>query len=377
MLSSSEIDPTETWAAPDFHRARALFVPWSSVISYLALHGHNPVGGHMAIPTRRRELILALGGAAVTWPIAARAQQAPMPAVGFLHSASVRNYELQLNGFREGLANAGYVEGRNVTIEYHWAESQLDRLPALAADLVRRPVAVIAACGSPAAALAAKSATTSIPIVFETGADPVQIGLVASLNHPGGNVTGFTNVSGELAAKRVGLLRELVPSATSIAVLINPTRSGADAQSAQIHEATRAIGLPLHIIKAASEHDLDAAFSSLAQLKVGGLVITADALFTDRQHQIVALAKRYAVPTIYEFRHFVVAGGLFSYGPDPHDSYRQAGNLVGRILKGEKPADLPVMQPSKFELVINMKTAKTLGIEVPNSMQLLADEVIE
>jgi len=331
----------------------------------------------MAIPTRRRELVLALGGAAVTWPIAARAQQAPMPAVGFLHSASMRNYELQLNGFREGLANAGYVEGRNVTIEYRWAESQLDRLPALAADLVRRPVAVIAACGSPAAALAAKSATTSIPIVFETGADPVQIGLVASLNHPGGNVTGFTNVSGELAAKRVGLLRELVPSATSIAVLINPTRSGADAQSAQIHEATRAIGLPLHIIKAASEHDLDAAFSSLAQLKVGGLVITADALFTDRQHQIVALAKRYAVPTIYEFRHFVVAGGLFSYGPDPHDSYRQAGNLVGRVLKGEKPADLPVMQPSKFELVINMKTAKTLGIEVPNSMQLLADEVIE
>src|SRR5205085_570267 len=228
---------------------------------------------------RRREFIAGLGGAAVTWPVAVRAQQAPMPAVGFLHSASVRNYELQVNAFREGLANAGYVEGRNVTIEYRWAESQLDRLPALAAELVRRPVAVIAACGSPTVALAAKSATTSIPIVFETGADPVQIGLVASLNHPGGNVTGFTNVS-------------------------------------------------------------------------GGLAITADALFTDRQHQIVALAKRYAVPTIYEFRHFVVAGGLISYGPDPHDSYRQTGSLVGRILKGEKPADLPVMQPSKFELVI-------------------------
>jgi putative ABC transport system substrate-binding protein len=223
----------------------------------------------MAIPTRRREFILALGGAAVTWPVAARAQQAPMPAVGFLHSASVRNFEL-VNAFREGLASAGYVEGRNVAIEYRWAESQLDRLPALAADLVRRPVAVIAACGSPAAALAAKSATTSIPIVFESGADPVQIGLVASLNHPGGNVTGITNVSGELAAKRVGLLRELVPSATSIAVLINPSRPGADAQSAQIHEATRAIGLPLHIVKAASEHDLDAAFSSLAQLKSAG-----------------------------------------------------------------------------------------------------------
>ena len=326
---------------------------------------------------RRRDFIAAFGGAAAAWPLAARAQQAPMLAVGFLHSASVRNYELQVNAFREGLANAGYVEGRNVTIEYRWAESQLDRLPALAAELVRRPVAVIAACGSPTVALAAKSATTSIPIVFETGADPVQIGLVASLNHPGGNVTGFTNVSGELAAKRVGLLRELVPSATSIAVLVNPTRPGADAQSAHIQEAARAIGPPLHIVKAASEHDIEATFSSLAQLKVGGLVITADSLFTDRQHQIVALVKRYAVPTIYEFRHFVVAGGLISYGPDPHDSYRQTGSLVGRILKGEKPADLPVMRPSKFELVINMETAKALGIEVPNSMQLLANEVIE
>jgi putative ABC transport system substrate-binding protein len=331
----------------------------------------------MAIPIRRRELILALGGAAITWPIAARAQQAPMPAVGFLHSASVRNYEPQLNGFREGLANAGYVEGRNVTIEYRWAETQLDRLPALAAELVRRPVAVIAACGSPTAALAAKSATTSIPIVFENGADPVRIGLVASLNQPGGNVTGITNFSGELVAKRVGLLRELVPSATSIAALINPSRPGADAQSAQVHEAARAIGLPLHVVKAASEDDLDVAFSSLPQLKVGGLVMTADALFTDRQQQIIALAKRYAIPTIYEFRHFVVAGGLFSYGPDPRDTYRQTGSLVGRILKGEKPADLPVMRPSKFELVINMKTAKALRIEVPNSMQLLADEVIE
>jgi putative ABC transport system substrate-binding protein len=300
-----------------------------------------------------------------------------MPAVGFLHSASERNYELQVKAFREGLANAGYVEGRNVTIDYRWAESQLDRLPTLAAGLVRRPVAVIAACGSPTAALAAKSATASIPIVFETAADPVQIGWVASLNHPGGNVTGITNVSGELAAKRVGLLRELVPSGTSIAALINPSRPGVNAQSAQIHEAARAIGLPLHIVKAASEHDLDAAFSNLAQSKVGGLVITADALFNDRQHQIVALAKLYAVPTIYEFRHYVVAGGLLSYGPDSNDAYRQTGNLVGRILKGEKPADLPVMRPSKFELVINMNTAKALGIQVPNPMQLLADEVIE
>jgi len=279
---------------------------------------------------QRREFITLLGGAAAARPLAARAQQPAMQVVGFLHSASLRNYEPQVNAFREGLANVGYVEGRNVTIEYRWAESQLDRLPTLAADLVRRQVSVIAACGSPTVALAAKSATASIPIVFETGADPVQIGLVASLNHPGGNVTGFTNISGELAAKRVGLLRELVPSATSIAALINPTRPGADAQSAQIQEAARAIKLPLHIIKAASEHDLDAAFSSLAQLKGGGLVMTADALFTDRQHQIVALAKHYAVPTIYEFRHFVAAGGLFSYGPDPNTSYRQTGSLVGQ-----------------------------------------------
>jgi putative ABC transport system substrate-binding protein len=311
------------------------------------------------------------------WPLAARAQQPTMQVVGFLNSASLPNYKSNVNAFREGLANAGYVEGRNITIEYRWAESRLDRLPALAADLVRRQVSVIAACGNPSAALAAKSATASIPIVFETAADPVQLGLVASLNHPGGNVTGFTNVSDELAAKRIGLLRELVPSATSMAALVNPTRPGVDAQLAQIHKAARAIGMPLHIVQAASEHDLDSAFSSLAQLNVGGLVMTADALFTDRRHQVVSLAKLYAVPTIYEFRHFVEAGGLFSYGPEPNASYRQAGNLVGRILKGERPADLPVMQPSKFELVINMKAAKALGIEVPNSMQLLADEVIE
>jgi putative ABC transport system substrate-binding protein len=326
---------------------------------------------------RRRQFIATLGGAAVTWPLAARAQQSAKPVVGFLHSASANAYELHLNAFREGLATGGYVEGQNVAIEYRWAENQLDRLPALAADLVRRQVAVIAACGSPTVALVAKSATASIPIAFENGADPVQLGLVASLNHPGGDITGITNVSGELVAKRVGLLRELVPSAASIAALVNPTRPGADALAAQVQEAARAVGLPLHILKASSEQDLDAVFASLARLEAGGLVMTADTLFTDRQDQIIALAKRYAIPTIYEFRHFVAAGGLISYGPDILDSYRQTGNLVGRILKGEKPADLPVMRPSKFELVINMKTAKALGIEVPNSMQLLADEVIE
>jgi putative ABC transport system substrate-binding protein len=326
---------------------------------------------------KRREFITLLGGAAATWPFAARSQQGSVPVVGFLHSASAQSYEQQVKAFLAGLAKAGYVEGRDVAIEYRWAENQIDRLPALAADLVRRHVSVIAACGSPTVALAAKSATASIPIVFETGADPVQIGLVESLNHPGGNVTGFTNVSTELAAKRIGLLRELVPSSASIAVLVNPTRPGADAQAAQVQEAARAIGLPLHILKAASERDIDAVFPTLTRLGAGALVITADALFTDRQHQIIALAKRFSVPTIYEFRHFVVAGGLISYGPDPQDSYRQTGGLVGRILKGEKPADLPVMQASKFELIINLKTAKALGIMVPNSMQLLADEVIE
>jgi putative ABC transport system substrate-binding protein len=326
---------------------------------------------------QRRDFIAILSSTVATWPRAARAEQAAMPVVGFLNSGSARGYELQLSAFRDGLAKAGYVEGRDVAIEYRWAENQIDRLPALAGELVRRQVAVIAACGSPAAALAAKSATASIPIVFENGADPVQLGLVASLSHPGGNITGISNVSGELVAKRVGLLRELVPSATSIAALINPTRPGSDGQATQVQEAARAIGLPLHILKASSEHDLDTAFVSLAQLGAGGLVMTADTLFADRHDQIIALAKRYAVPTIYEFRYYVVAGGLASYGPDIVDAYRQTGNLVGRILKGEKPSDLPVMRPSKFELVINMKTAKTLGIEVPNSMQLLADEVIE
>jgi putative ABC transport system substrate-binding protein len=326
--------------------------------------------------TKRREFISLLAGGAA-WPLAARAQQPAVPVIGWLHSGSPAVRRDQVAAFQQGLAEVGFVEGRNVAIEYRWAEDQLDRLPALAADLARRQVSVIAACGSPASALAAKSATTSIPIVFENAADPVRIGLVASLNRPGGNVTGVTNFSAELGAKRLGLLRELVPSATSIAVLVNPARPGVDAQLAQAQEAARALGLPLHILHAGSERDFDAVFLTLVQLRAGALVIAADALFNDRRDKIVALARRYSVPAIYEFRQSVAAGGLMSYGTKLLDAYRQTGMLAAKILSGAKPADLPVMQPTKFELVINMRTAKALGIEIPISMQLLADEVIE
>ena len=257
------------------------------------------------------------------------------------------------------------------------AEDQIERLPQLAAELVNRQVSLIMAAGSPAAALAAKSATTSIPIVFNNASDPVQLGLVASFNRPGGNVTGVTTISAELEAKRLGLLRGLVPSATSIAVLVNPARPGVDAQLAQIQHAARVLSLPLHILKASSERDLTAIFEKLVELRAGALVVTADGLFADHRDQIVALTKRYSVPTMFQFREFAAIGGLMSYGPQFGQLYRQSGILAGRILRGEKPADLPVIQSNKFEPVINMKAAKALGIEVPNLMQLLADEVIE
>jgi putative tryptophan/tyrosine transport system substrate-binding protein len=325
---------------------------------------------------QRREFISLLGGAVAAWPLAARAQQS-MRVIGWLNSGTPAGYADRTAAFRQGLNEVGYTEGRNVAIEYRWAEIQIDRLPALAADLARRQVSVIAATGSPASALAAKSVTTTIPIVFETGADPVQLGLVASLNRPGGNVTGITNFSAELGAKRLGLLRELVPSATSIAILVNPTRPGIDTQLAQEQEAARALGLQLHILKASSERDFDAAFLTLVQLQAGALAIITDALFNDRRDQIVASARRYSVPTIYEFRESVVVGGLISYGASSPAAYRQAGILAGRILKGERPAELPVQQPTKFELVINMKTAKQLGLTIPPGILAIADEVIE
>jgi putative ABC transport system substrate-binding protein len=331
----------------------------------------------MTIHIGRREFIVALGGAAA-WPLTARAQQAAMPVIGWLHSATPAGYaQMMAAAFREGLNEGGYTEGRNVSIEYRWAENQIDRLPAMAAELARRQVSVIAACGSPAAALVAKSVTTTIPIVFENGADPVQVGLVASLSRPGGNVTGATNFSAELVTKRLGLLRELVPSATSVAVLVNPTRPGVNAQLAQVQDAARALGLPLHILKAGNERDFDAVFLTLVQLRVGALVIAADALFADWRDQIVGLARRYSVPSIYELREFVAAGGLMSYGTSLPDVYRHVGILAGRILKGEKPADLPVTQPTKFQLVINLKTANELGLTIPPGVLAITDEVIE
>ncbi len=326
---------------------------------------------------RRRHFITLIGGAAA-WSLAARAQQPPIPVIGWLSSGSRETDDVsRLPPFRLGLNETGYTEGRNVAIEYRRADDQIERLPALAADLAGRQVSLILAAGSPAVALAAKSVTTSIPIVFNNAADPVKIGLVASLNRPGGNVTGVTTVSAELEAKRLGLLRELVPSATSIAVLVNPTRPGVDAQLAQTQQAARVLGLSVHILKASSGSDLNAAFETLIQLRAGALTITADGLFADHRDQIAALAKRYSVPTMFQFREYTAAGGLMSYGPSFGESYRQSGILAGRILRGEKPADLPVMQSNKFELVINVKTAKALGIEVPISMQMLADEVID
>ena len=326
---------------------------------------------------RRRHFITLIGGAAA-WPLAARAQQSPIPVIGWLSSGSRETDDVsRLPPFRLGLNETGYTEGRNVAIEYRRADDQIERLPALAADLVSRKVSLILAAGSPAVALAAKSVTATIPIVFETAGDPVTLGLVASLNRPGGNLTGVTTVSAELEAKRLGLLRELVPSATSIAVLVNPNRPGVDAQLAQTQQAARVLGLSVHILKASSERDLEGVFETLIQLRAGALTITADGLFADHRDQIAALARRYSVPTMFQFREYAAAGGLMSYGPSFGAAYRQAGILAGRILRGEKPAELPVMQSNKFELVINVKTAKALGIEVPISMQMLADEVID
>jgi putative ABC transport system substrate-binding protein len=326
---------------------------------------------------RRRAFLTFVGGTAAVWQLAARAQRPTMPVIGFLNSTSSGSYAERVEAFREGLKDTRHVEGQNVAMEYRWAENKIDRLSAMAADLVQRKVSVIAAGGSPASALAAKLSTTSIPIVFMNAADPVQLGLVASLSRPGGNITGVTTVSTQLEAKRLGLLRELVPSATSIAVLVNPARPGVDAQSAQIKEAGRALGLPLHILQASSEREFDAAFQTVFERRAGALAIAADALFVAERDQIVALAKRYSVVTMYELREYVAAGGLISYGASGADVYRQGGTMVGRILNGERPADMPVLQPTKFELVINMKAARAFGVAIPPGVLAIADEVIE
>jgi putative ABC transport system substrate-binding protein len=327
---------------------------------------------------RRREFITLLGGAAAVWPLAARAQQPAMPVIGLLGSASLALWADRMRAFHKGLSETGYVVGRNVAIEYLWAEGRNDRLPALAADLVRRRVTVIVAPGSTPAALAAKAATSTIPIVFWVGGDPIELGLVASLNRPEGNVTGVTTLASEIGPKRLELLHELLPAATVFALLVNPTSPGlAVSATKDVQAATRALGVQLHVLYASTESEIDAAFVTLVQLRVGGLVIGNDAFFSSQFERLSALVIRHAVPTVYQFREFAAAGGLMSYGGSLTGAFHGAGVYTGRILQGEKPADLPIQQQTKVELIINLKTAKALGVTVPTALLVAADEVIE
>jgi putative ABC transport system substrate-binding protein len=326
---------------------------------------------------KRREFITVLGGAAATWPLTARAQQPAMPVIGFLSSRSPAESASDVAGFRQGLAQTGYVENQNLAIEYRWAENRYERLPALAADLVGRQVAVIAALGGPVTALAVKAATKTVPFVFITGVDPVKLGLVASFARPGGNATGLNIFITAIEAKRLGLLRELVPTAARIAVIVNPNSPEVDSQLNDVQTGADAVGWELQILRVGSEAEFDSAFATLARSAVEALLVAADPFFNSQRERIVALAARHKIPAIYEARGYAVAGGLMSYGPNLPDAYRQVGLYTGQILKGAKPANLPVIQPTALELVINLKTAKAVGIEVPPTLLARADEVIE
>jgi putative tryptophan/tyrosine transport system substrate-binding protein len=326
---------------------------------------------------KRRDFITLLGGAAAAWPLAGRAQQPAIPVVGYVHSDSPQSVAGLLAAFREGLRETGYLEGQNVLIEYRWAENDLSQLPELLADLVRRRVAVIATPGSSAAALAAKAATTTIPIVFSLGLDPVQLGLVTSLSRPGGNITGVNSMSNELAAKRLGLLRELLPTATRFGVLVNPKNPTTESLKKDLEAAAGAIDAQIEFFTATTGTDIDTAFASLMQRRADAFLVHPDNLFINRRVQLITLAARHAVPAIYPLRPDAEAGGLMSYGTELADAHRQAGIYTGRILKGAKPADLPVVQPTKFEFVINRQTAKTIGLTVPSTLLARADEVIE
>ena len=326
---------------------------------------------------RRRDFITLLGGVAAAWPMAARAQQPAMPVIGYLSSASPDRYAGRLRAFRQGLSETGFIEGRNVAIEYRWADEQHDRLPALAADLVHQQVAVIAQAGHVLGVFAAKAATTTIPIVFVTGVDPVGLGLVASLSRPGVNLTGVTTLGIELEPKRLELLHGLIPAARTVGALVNRMHPIAEAQSSELQAAARALGLKLQILDASTERDFDAVFARLVELQADGLVIATDGLFISQSEHLARLAVRHAMPAIFQLRTFAAAGGLMSYGGDFAEMYRQSGAYVGRILKGEKPVDLPVQQVTRVELVLNLKTAKALGLDVPPTLLVRADEVIE
>ena len=326
---------------------------------------------------RRREFIAFVGCTAAGWPLTALAEQPSMPVIGFLNSASPQPFANYVSGFRIGLKQTGYIDGQNVTIEFRWAEGHYDRLPEMAAGLVRRKVAVLVSTGGPPSVMAAKAATATIPIVFTIGTDPIRLGVVTSLSRPGGNITGVNFFSAAMESKRLGLLRALLPRVQLIAVLLNPSNPNYAFQLRDLQEPAAAIGQQIHILLASNESEIGAAFETATQLRAGAALVSGDPFFNSQHDKIIALAARYSIPTVYEFREHALAGGLMSYGTNISDGYRQAGVYAGRILKGEKPGDLPVVQSVRFELVINLKTAKALGIEVPPNLSAQADEIIE